>query len=193
VGGTNTRATVLHRLVCDRELSQVVSNHLSLDFHSVEDLSVVDTDHASNHLGNDNHVTKVSLHSSGPLSSSLAFNSPQLLEQVGVLLLESTLEEPAALTSTDELGELLSVHVEEVVQIHSTVGELLEGPLLSSRYFSLDLDKAGCKVLKVDGTKTGKGVPSNCGSESVWAAYRAALCGTAVVLSDGDIVKDTLD
>lgn len=31
VGGTNTRTTVLHRLVCDRELSQIMTNHLRLE------------------------------------------------------------------------------------------------------------------------------------------------------------------
>ena len=31
MGGTNTWPSVLHRLVCDRELSKVVSNHFSLD------------------------------------------------------------------------------------------------------------------------------------------------------------------
>ena len=30
VSGTNTRATVLHRLVCDAELAQIVTNHLGL-------------------------------------------------------------------------------------------------------------------------------------------------------------------
>ena len=62
VSSTNTRAVVLHGLVWDRELSKVMTNHLSLDFNVVETLSVVHTNDASDHLRNNNHVTKMSLH-----------------------------------------------------------------------------------------------------------------------------------
>ena len=62
VSSTNTRPVVLHRLVSQRELAQVVTNHLGLDFNVVETLSVVHTHHGANHLGNHDHVTKVGLH-----------------------------------------------------------------------------------------------------------------------------------
>ena len=53
---------MLHRLVSQRELAQVVTNHLSLDFNVVETLSVVHTHNGANHLRNHNHITKVGLH-----------------------------------------------------------------------------------------------------------------------------------
>lgn len=46
VGGPNTRSAVLHRLVGNRELAQIVANHLGLDF-LVEGLGIVDTHHLS--------------------------------------------------------------------------------------------------------------------------------------------------
>ena len=62
VSSTNTRPVVLHRLVSQRELAQVVTNHLGLDFNVVETLSVVHAHNRADHLRDHNHVTKVSLH-----------------------------------------------------------------------------------------------------------------------------------
>ena len=67
VSSTNTRAVVLHRLVSQRELTQVVTDHLSLDFNVVEVAPVVHTHHGTDHLGNHDHVTQVSLHGSRTL------------------------------------------------------------------------------------------------------------------------------
>ena len=47
---------MLDGLVGDRELAQVVANHLRLDLHIDVLLAVVDTNHAANHLGNNDHV-----------------------------------------------------------------------------------------------------------------------------------------
>ena len=62
VGSTNTRPTVLNRLVRDGELSQVVTNHLRLDLDLVEGLPVVHTNDASNHLWDNDHVPQVGSH-----------------------------------------------------------------------------------------------------------------------------------
>jgi hypothetical protein len=59
VSRTNTRTTVLDRLVGDRELSQVVADHLRLDLNLVEGLAVVHTNDTSDHLWNNNHVPQV--------------------------------------------------------------------------------------------------------------------------------------
>ena len=67
VSSTNTRAVVLHRLVSQRELTQVVTDHLSLDFNVVEVAAVVHTHHGTNHLRNHDHVTQMSLHGSRAL------------------------------------------------------------------------------------------------------------------------------
>ena len=62
VSSTNTRAVVLHGLVSQRKFTQVVTNHLSLDLNVVETLPVVNTNNRTNHLRNNYHVTKMSLH-----------------------------------------------------------------------------------------------------------------------------------
>jgi len=62
VGGSNTRSTVLHRLVRDAKLSEVVTNHFRLDFNLVEGLAVVDANNASDHVRQDHYVAKMSLH-----------------------------------------------------------------------------------------------------------------------------------
>ena len=62
VSRTNTRAVMLHRSISKRELAQVVTNHLSLNLNVVEVVTIVHTNNTSNHLGNNNHVTQMSLH-----------------------------------------------------------------------------------------------------------------------------------
>ena len=44
------------------EEKQVVADHLSLDFNVVEVAAVVHAHHRTDHLGNHDHVTQVSLH-----------------------------------------------------------------------------------------------------------------------------------
>jgi len=62
VSGTDTGPTVLDRLVGDGELSEVVANHLRLDLNLVECLAIVDTDDASNHLRDNDHVAEMGPH-----------------------------------------------------------------------------------------------------------------------------------
>ena len=52
------------RAVSDGELTQVVTNHIGLDVHNVEHLSVVHSDGGANHLRNNKHISEVGLHNS---------------------------------------------------------------------------------------------------------------------------------
>ncbi len=61
MGGTNTWLTVLDRLVCDGELSQIMSDHFWLDFNLVECLAIVNTDIGVRHFRDNDHVSQVSL------------------------------------------------------------------------------------------------------------------------------------
>jgi hypothetical protein len=61
VGGTDTGPAMLDRLIGDGELSKVVADHLRLDLNLVEGLAVVDTNNASNHLRDNDHVTEMCL------------------------------------------------------------------------------------------------------------------------------------
>jgi hypothetical protein len=130
VGGTNTGTTVLDGLVGDGELSEVVSNHLGLDFNLVEGLAVVHTDDGADHLRDNNHVAEVSLDDGGLLKSwSILLGLTELLDQAHGLALETALEASAG-TSVDKVHQLLGRKVQELVEINSAEGELAEGALL---------------------------------------------------------------
>jgi hypothetical protein len=68
LGGSHTGLTVLTGLVSKGELSEVPADHVELDFHIVEALSVVDSHIVTDHLGHDNGVAEVSLDGNGLLS-----------------------------------------------------------------------------------------------------------------------------
>lgn len=127
VSGTNTGTTVLNGLVRDtekygnvridhqmykirsyylRELSKVVADHLRLDFNLVEDLSVVDSNNRADHLGNNDHVTEMSLDNGRLLArGSLLLGSTELLNETHGLALQSALESSAS-TAVDKIHEL---------------------------------------------------------------------------------------
>merc|ERR1719288_465261 len=108
VGGSDTGPTVLHRLVGDGELAQVVTSH----------------------LWDNDHVPEVGLHHVGLLvGGSLLLLLPQLLDQGHGLPLESPGELPPD-PADKQLHQLLVVHVEELVKVDTPVGELPESPPL---------------------------------------------------------------
>lgn len=73
VGSTDTGLTMFYRLVSDGEFSKVVSNHLGLNFNSVELLAVVHTHNASDHFRNNNHVAEMGLNCGRLLVDSRGF------------------------------------------------------------------------------------------------------------------------
>uniref|UniRef100_A0A7C9DNY2 Uncharacterized protein n=1 Tax=Opuntia streptacantha TaxID=393608 RepID=A0A7C9DNY2_OPUST len=130
VGGTNTGPTVLHRFVADRKLSQVVTDHFWLDFDLVEGLTIVHTNDATNHLGNYDHVAKMSPHWFRFLTRwGLPFRFPELLDQSHGLALQ-TPAEPSPNTSREELNELISRNVEQSIKVNPSVAKLPECSLL---------------------------------------------------------------
>lgn len=98
-----------------------------LDFDGIEHLSVVDTHDGTDHLGNDNHVTKMSLHGLGllMLRGSLLGLS-QFLYEVEVLPLQTPLE-ASPLARAYEVEKLLVGHIKEGIKIDTTEVELPEG------------------------------------------------------------------
>jgi len=123
---------VLDRLVCDGKLTEVVSDHVGLDLHLVEHLTVVHTDDRADHLWEDDHVAQVSLDALGLLAScgvAILLGSTKTLKESIVLALETVLE-TATGTSVHKVHELSHGHHEKVLEIDSTVGVLAEGLLL---------------------------------------------------------------
>jgi hypothetical protein len=151
VGGTDTGTTVLDGLAVwllepfhfeiifaeqqklgkwdilrDREFTQVVANHLGLDLNLVELLSGVDTNDRADHLGDDNHVTEVSLDEVGLLVGlGLLLGLAELLDEAHGLALQTAVE-PAAGTGVNDITELFGREVEELVEVDAAVGKLAE-------------------------------------------------------------------
>lgn len=110
----------------DREFTKVVTNHLRLDFDLVELLTGVDTDDGADHLGDNDHVTEVSLDELGLLVGlSLLLGLAELLDQAHRLALETAVE-PSAGTGVHDITELFGGEVEELVEIDTAVGKLAE-------------------------------------------------------------------
>jgi hypothetical protein len=92
-----------------------VADHLGLDLDLVELLAGVDTDDAANHLGDNDHVTEVSLDEVGLLVGlGLLLGLAELLDETHGLALETAVE-PSAGTGVDEVTELLRAEIEEPV------------------------------------------------------------------------------
>ena len=102
--GSNAGLAVLDWLVADGKLCKVVPNHVILDLHLVEGLSIVHANDAANHLWDNDHVPQVSPHWLWLLSLiCLLLGLPQLLDESKGLALESTLE------SVQELSQSISI------------------------------------------------------------------------------------
>jgi hypothetical protein len=115
-------STVTDRLVGDGEFTEVVTGHLRLDLNGGEGLSVlyvsrrssqtarathVDTTDGSNHLGNNDHVSQVSLDHSGLLvRSGVLLGESELLDETHGLSLKSSLE-PSSCSGVNELCTLV--------------------------------------------------------------------------------------
>lgn len=113
----------------DGEFSKVVANHLGLDFDLVELLARVNTDDGADHLGDNDHVTEVSLDEVRLLVRlGLLLGLAELLDEAHRLALKTTVESSAG-TSVDDITELLGRKVEELVKVDTTVRELLESSL----------------------------------------------------------------
>jgi hypothetical protein len=90
-----------------------VSNHLRLNLNLVELLSRVDTNDATNHLGDNDHVSQVSLDEVRLLVGlSLLLGLAQLLDQTHGLALETTVK-PTAGAGVDNITELVGGEIEE--------------------------------------------------------------------------------
>ena len=92
-----------------------MSNHLRLDFNLVEFLSRVDTNDATNHFGDHNHVSQMGLDKVGFLIwLGLLLCLAQLLDQTHRLALKTTVE-PTAGACVDDIAKLVRGEVEESV------------------------------------------------------------------------------
>lgn len=93
-----------------------MANHFRLDFHLVELLARVNTNDATNHLRNNNHVTEMGLDEVGLLVGlGLLLGLAELLDQTHGAALQATVD-PAAGTGVDNIAQLVGAEVEQAEQ-----------------------------------------------------------------------------
>jgi len=103
-----------------------VTNHLRLDFDGVEFLSGVDSNDATNHFWNDNHVTEMGLDGVWLLVwLGVLLSLTELLDQTHRHALETTVE-PTASAGVDNITELIGGEVEELFEVDTAVRKLAE-------------------------------------------------------------------
>lgn len=128
-GRSVTSSTVSDWGVSDGEFTQVVTNHLWLDFNSVENLTVVNTNNRTDHFWDNDHVSQVSLNNGWLfvwLSSKLS--SSQLLDETHWLGVKTS-GESSSDSSTAQLGEFFVVQANELGKVNTLEGEGLEDSL----------------------------------------------------------------
>ena len=92
-----------------------MADHLRSDLDLVELLAGVDTDDAADHLGDDNHVSEVSLDEVGLLVGlGVLLGLAKLLDQAHGLPLQTPVDSAAG-TGVDDISELLGVKVQKAI------------------------------------------------------------------------------
>jgi len=124
-----------------------MTGHLRLNFDRVEDLAVVDTDDATNHFRDDDHVTEVGLDNRGFLIWRCLFlGFTKFLDEAHGLALQTALETSTS-TGMDELNELLIAQIQKFIELNPTVGEGTEGSLLLEVGSDLGVSNGGISHL----------------------------------------------
>lgn len=97
-----------------------MANHLRLNLNLVELLAGVDTNNASNHLGDDNHVSEMGLDGVGLLVGlGLLLGLSELLDQAHGAALEAAVD-PSTGTGVDDIAELVGAEVQKAVGRENT-------------------------------------------------------------------------
>lgn len=121
---------MLDGLVRDRELGEVVTDHLGLDLDLVELLARVDTNNGADHLGDDKHVTEVSLDKVRLLVGlSLLLGLAELLDETHGAALQAAVD-PAAGAGVNDITELVGGEVEKARKKQSLA---ISSPSIRSR------------------------------------------------------------
>ncbi|KAK7387651.1 hypothetical protein VNO78_22438 [Psophocarpus tetragonolobus] len=99
-----------------------MANHVGFNFNLIKSLAVVDSNDATNHLRHDNHVAEMGAHWLRLLPFSIAsikhkYGFAELLDQGHWLSCETFLE-PSTSTSTEQLHQFISGHVQKGFVLH---------------------------------------------------------------------------
>ena len=131
-GGTDTDLTVANWLVSHGVLTEVVADHVSLDFNAVPVLAGVDFANGADHLGHDDAVAEMSLDCLGLLTvGSVLDGLGQLLDEAIVARLDS-LSESSSLAGLEHGDQLLGLQVKQLLELDTSVNLLSECFFLGS-------------------------------------------------------------
>ena len=98
------------------EFPQIESHHLGLNFHLIELFPAVDTNHTSNHLRYDDHVSEMGLDEIGLLIRfSFLLRFSKFLDQAHWFAFQATIESTAR-ACVHDIAKLLGREVEESVE-----------------------------------------------------------------------------
>lgn len=126
----DTGFTRTDRLVCNRKFSQVVAHHLRFYFDVDELLSVVHAHHRPDHFWHDNEVAKVSVDRLRFLSvGALQLGDSQFLHKCRGLPFNASLK-LASLASPEQGQQVIHVHIQQFIQIYTSIAERAERALL---------------------------------------------------------------
>ena len=133
-----TDLAVTDGLVGHGVLTEVVTDHVSSDFNFGPVLATVDCSDGADHLGHDDGITKVGLDGLGLVAKlSVLGGVLELLGQLAVALGNSVLES-AALAGLEHRNDLSGIHLEQLVQLNTSVN------LLSERFFFACIGMSSC-------------------------------------------------
>ena len=121
-----------------------MTNHLRLDLDLVELLAGVDANDATDHLGNDDHVSEVSLDNLGLLVGlSLLLGLAKLLDKTHGAALQATVD-ATSLPSWVDFREVLRRHVQKPVEVKvSSVWACSDGSIVrvAATYWSRSIPR----------------------------------------------------
>ncbi len=111
-----------------------MTSHFRLNFHAVENLSIVNTNDTSNHFWNNNHISQVGLDDGWLfVGESSLLCLAKFLDQTHWLGLHTTVE-TSACTARKEFEKLVIGEIEELFQVDSTVLKFAKRALLGSSF-----------------------------------------------------------
>ena len=130
--------SVLDGLVGRRVLTEVVTDHVSLDFDLSPDLARVHCGDGTDHFGHDDGIAQVGLDSLGLVTElSVLCGVLELLGKLAVALGHTVLES-AASARLEHRDNLSGVHLEQLVELDTSVN------LLSERFFFASVGLSSC-------------------------------------------------
>ncbi len=137
-----TSSSVLNRRVSDGELTQIETNQVWFNLNIDECLPVVNANNRPDHLWKDDGIAKVSSNWDWLLSIwALFFRLSKLLDQSHGTSLDAS-GKLSSLSRIEHLDDIGSRHIQKLLELDPTIGELSEGTgllLLSKIDWVLDV------------------------------------------------------